>query len=80
MNDMISMIEVILIIMLCLVLIGIMVMAVERILPHFKAMQIRSTAFEELAHDLKAEHSAMKSELTDIKETLNSINKMMEEV
>lgn len=43
-------------------------------------LAINQKAFEELAFALKADNEVLKAELASMKETLNSINKMMKEI
>lgn len=45
-----------------------------------KILTFNQRSFEELAGDLKADNTAIKSELAAIKGTLDSINKMMKEI
>jgi len=45
-----------------------------------KNLVVNQKSFEELSYDLKADNISIKAELADIKKTLNSVEKMMEEV
>lgn len=45
-----------------------------------QSSKINQESFEALAQELKADNEILKSELAAIKETVNSINKMMKEI
>ncbi len=45
-----------------------------------QSSKINQESFEELVQELRADNAILKSELAAIKETVNSINKMMEEI
>lgn len=73
------------IIMPVLAAVGTMVIIIVLIVVHGKNRQIQNLAisqksFEQLANELNADNAILKSELATIKETLNSINKMMKEI
>lgn len=73
------------IVMPILVAMIVLITIVVHIIVYGKTKQIQSLAitqksFEQLAHELKADNIVLKSELTAIRENLNSINTMMEEI
>ena len=45
-----------------------------------QAQSFNVKSFERLTQELKSDHELMKSELASVKETLDSINKMMKEI
>ncbi len=45
-----------------------------------QASSLNLKCFEELAQELKADNEEIRNELTEMKEVLNSINKMMKEI
>ena len=45
-----------------------------------QAQSFNVKSFERLTQELKSDHELLKSELASVKETLDSINKMMKEI
>ena len=45
-----------------------------------QAQSFNVKSFERLTQELKSDHESLKSELASVKETLDSINKMMKEI
>lgn len=75
-----SMVSVIMPILVSVIILVIAILIIIVFYKTKKAQSLSLQAFEELAQELRTDNKIMKSDLEAIKGTLDSINKMMEEI
>lgn len=80
MNSSLNLIPIIMPILAAVIFLVIAVLLIMVFYKSKKAQSLNIQSFEKLAQELKADNQMMKSELETIKETLNSINRMMKEI
>lgn len=80
MNNPLDLIPIIMPILVAIIIFAIAVLLIIVFYKTKKAQSLNIQSFEKLAQELKADNEMLKSELEVMKETLDSINKMMKEI
>lgn len=80
MNNPLDLIPIIMSILVAIIIFVIAVLLITVFYKTKKAQSLNIQSFEKLAQELKADNEMLKSELETMKETLDSINRMMKEI